>query len=99
MFVKELKQNPMSENEVQRILLRALSDSTYHAEQRYAELPPILQKVVGNPDRMREYARMKESYVKAEIIPKIIQEYRRLPIEISPTSDIKFVCPSIARSI
>lgn len=37
---------------------KAIADSTYHADERFAELPEVVQRAVGSPDQMREMAQM-----------------------------------------
>lgn len=39
----------------------ALRDSTYHAKERFDNLPPVVQRAVGSPDNLRAWA-MDEHY-------------------------------------
>lgn len=43
-------------NESWDMVQRAIADSTYHAEERFEKLPPLLQKVVGSPTTLRNWA-------------------------------------------
>lgn len=38
------------------LVKRALKDSAYHAEERFAELPEVVQEVVGSPSQLHDWA-------------------------------------------
>ena len=43
----------IDEGQAWALALRAISDSTYHAAERFAELPPIIQRAIGSPEALQ----------------------------------------------
>lgn len=44
--------------EAWRLVMRAASNSGYHAQEEYDKLPPLVQKALRGPETLREYAMM-----------------------------------------
>ena len=53
---KLLQPEQMTEAEAWAVISRALSNGLYGAAEEYAKLPPVLQRVVGSPGQLREWA-------------------------------------------
>ena len=51
----------MSPAEAWSLVRKAISDSSYNSDARFKELPPILQRCVGSPNQLRDWARMDET--------------------------------------
>lgn len=64
--IRQLEHHPETETtaaEAWSLVEKAARDATYHAEERFAELPPIVQKCVGSPANLREIAKMEADVV------------------------------------
>lgn len=48
----------VSEAEAWSIVREALRDSTYHADEQFAEFPEIVKRAVTSPDRLREWCQL-----------------------------------------
>lgn len=68
----------MSEAEAWTRIKKALSNGFYGAEEEYAKLPPVLQRLVGSPNRLREWAQMDADTVEAVIGSNIQRSYRAI---------------------
>ena len=68
----------MSEAEAWTRIKKALSNGLYGAEEEYAKLPPVLQRLVGSPSRLREWAQMDADTVEAVIGSNIQRSYRAI---------------------
>lgn len=70
---------------------RALRDSTYHAQERFDALPPLVKKAVGSPDNLRAWG-MDEGYNENVAQSQFIKIYNtvverkhemnRMPVEV-----------------
>ena len=68
----------MSEAEAWTRIKKALSNGLYGAEEEYVKLPPVLQRLVGSPSRLREWAQMDADTVEAVIGSNIQRSYRAI---------------------
>ena len=50
--------------------------SYYNASEKFAELPPILQKIVGSPNQLREWALMNGEVVNSVIQSNFMRSYK-----------------------
>ena len=55
---------------------KALRNATYHAEEEFAALPPVLQRTVGNPSNLKEWAGMEMDTVNSVIQSHVVRNYR-----------------------
>ncbi len=86
--------NPL---EAWALVSKAIQRSGYYAEEEFEKLPPVVQKAVGRPATLREWARIDTNTVntvsqaqflktyKAEV--KREQDYNRLPLEAKKERD------------
>lgn len=58
----------MTEAEAWSIIHAAICDSTYHAQERFDALPPVLQRAVGSPQNLKEWAMMEDGELKLPVI-------------------------------
>lgn len=58
----------MTETEAWSIIHAAICDSTYHAQERFDVLPPVLQRAVGSPQNLKEWAMMEDGELKLPVI-------------------------------
>lgn len=68
--------NEMTEQEAWTYIAKALRNSSYHAEEEFAALPPILQDVVHVPQQLREWARMDEATVQSVVASNLQRSFR-----------------------
>ena len=53
----------LTELEAWHLVRKAISNSNYHADEEFEKLPPVVQKAVGHPSNLREWAMMDSSEV------------------------------------
>lgn len=70
----------MSETEAAAMVLRATENSIYHCNEEFDKLPPILQKVVGNPAMLREWAQLDRSEVQTVVSSNIQRSFRAMKV-------------------
>ena len=49
-------QNEMTESEAWELVRKALSNSSYHAQEEFDKLPPILQRIIGSPTMLKDWS-------------------------------------------
>lgn len=73
------------------MVLKAIKNSTYHADEEYEKLPRIIQKVIGGPQRLTELATMENLNTSVEssnfmrdyrVALETDREIRKLPPEL-----------------
>lgn len=60
------------------LVYKAICNSSYHAEEEFAKLPPMCQKVIGNPANLREMATMDTNAVKSVEQSHFIKTYNTI---------------------
>ncbi|MBQ7792047.1 MAG: hypothetical protein IJ367_00940 [Clostridia bacterium] len=55
---------------------RALQNSGYRADEEFAKLPPLIQRVVGSPNQLREWALMDAEIVQSVISSNFQKSFR-----------------------
>lgn len=73
---KLTKKDEMSEQEAVNLILKACSNSSYHSQEEFNKLPPILQKLVGSPNQLREWAVMDRDVVNSVVSSNLMRSYR-----------------------
>ena len=67
--------NMISETEAWGIVRSAISDSLYHAEDRFEAFPEYVKQMVGSPDRLREWAQMPSDTVSSVVRAEFRRAY------------------------
>lgn len=75
----------LNEMEAWALVYRALGNSTYHSVEEFARLPPLVQKAVGLPDNLREWA-MTENFNADVAGSNFMRVYRQV---VERETDIK----------
>lgn len=70
------KNEQLSEGEAWAQVKKAIRDSTYHSEERYAELPESIQQAIGSAQMLREWAMSDSSEVNTVIMSNFQRSYR-----------------------
>jgi len=65
----------MTELEAWSQVQRAIADSNYHAEERFNALPPIVQKIIGSHNVLREWAMMETETVNSVIQSNFMRSF------------------------
>ena len=93
--IREITQpDEMTEMEAWDMVRRAIS--YYHANEAFANLPPMLQKIVGSPNQLREWALMDVETVNSVIQSNFMRSYRVMAARereyaMLPSSTKKFI--------
>ena len=67
--------NMQNVNEAWDMVQRAIADSTYHAEERFEKLPPLVQKVVGSPTTLRNWGQTDMQTIGTVIYSQFVKTY------------------------
>ena len=70
--------NELSEGEAWHLVKRAIADSGYHAQERYDELPPLIQRAIGGPEMLHVWGQTDSSEVNTVIMSNFQRTYRAL---------------------
>jgi len=65
----------ISETEAWGLVRNAICDSLYHAEERYEAFPEEVKKMVGSPDRLREWGQMPSDTVSSVVRAEFRRAY------------------------
>lgn len=79
--IKKISQNLTSEKKMTEIeawdlVSNALRNSSYNAREEYAKLPPVVQRIVGSPSTLREWAQIDVEQVQTVIASNFQRSYR-----------------------
>lgn len=90
--IDETVSGELNEMEAWSLVSKALRKSSWHSEEAYAELPPLVQKAVGSPQNLRNWATTDIDTVENVIMSNFQRTYRgviaqakqirRMPIDI-----------------
>lgn len=75
------------------MVLRAIKNSTYHADEEYAKLPRIIQRIIGSPQRLTELA-MTENLNTSVESSNFMRDYRAA---IETEKEIKKLPPALRK--
>lgn len=65
----------LSEGQAWALVKRAIQDGNYHSEERFNELPEIVQKAVGSPNMIRQWAMTDSDEVNTVIMSNFQRTY------------------------
>ena len=69
-------QPEMTEGEAWGLVSRALRNSAYDSQREFDALPPRLQRLVGSPNQLREWAMLDADTVQSVIASNFQRSYR-----------------------
>lgn len=75
---KLTQQDEMTEVEAINLIDKALQNSSYHADEEFKKLPPILQRLVGSPNKLREWASMPDAEINTVVYSNLMRSYKVL---------------------
>ena len=76
MIRKLTQQEEMTEQEAVRLILRACSNSTYNSQSEFEKLPPVLKRLVGSPNQLKEWAAMDSDIVNSVVSSNLMRSYK-----------------------
>jgi len=75
--IRKLTQSDqMTEAEAINIIMNATRNSTYNSVEEYKKLPPILQRLVGSPMQLREWAIADSKTINTVVASNLQRSYR-----------------------
>jgi hypothetical protein len=66
----------MTEQEAWNIIYRGICNANYRAKEQFEQMPDILQRLVGSPNQLREWAMMDSNTVKSVISSNLMRSYK-----------------------
>lgn len=80
--IKEIIKNASEENlggaAAWEYICKAASNSIYHSKREFDKLPPLVQRVVGSPAQLKQWAMMDESAFNTTVKREFMKEYKAL---------------------
>lgn len=71
----------LSEMEAWGLVRRAISNGIYNSKEEFDKLPPIIQRVVGEPSMLREWALMDVERVQTVVQSNFMRSYKTAQIQ------------------
>lgn len=75
-IVKLRQPDEMTEMEAWGLVRKAVSNGIYGSKKEFAELPPVLQRLVGSPNQLKEWAMMDEDVVASVVASNFQRSYK-----------------------
>lgn len=66
----------ISEMQVWTMVYKAICNSSYHADEEYTKLPPVVQRAVGSAEQLKNWAAMDNDTVNSVIQSNVLRSYR-----------------------
>lgn len=66
----------MTEQEAWGLVAKALRNGLYGSQEEYDKLPPVIQRIVGSPTQLREWAAMDRETVQSVVASNFQRSYR-----------------------
>lgn len=66
----------LNENEAWALVSKALRNGTYHSDEEFAKLPPLVQKAVGNASNIKNWATSDFETIETVIASNFMRSYR-----------------------
>lgn len=75
--MKNVRHNEeLTEAQAWAMVKKAIGDSGYHAQERFDELPPVIQRAVGNPSMLHQWGMTDSDEVNTVIMSNFQRAYR-----------------------
>jgi hypothetical protein len=76
MLVKINQPEEMTEQEAWQCVAVALRNSAYNSSAEFEKLPPVVQRLVGSPNQLREWSQMDSDTVNSVVASNFQRSYR-----------------------
>lgn len=70
------QQEEMTEQEAVNLIRKACSNSIYDSESEFNKLPPVLQRLAGSPNQLREWAVMDTEVFNSVVSSNLMRSYK-----------------------
>jgi len=89
--IRTLRDDAVPEQEIWIIIRRAISNGRYGYTKEFAKLPSVVQKIVGDPSALREWADLDDEKLNTIIRAQIVKSYqahleREKELDMLPTT-------------
>lgn len=94
----------LTEHEAWELVRQALKNGYYGAQQEFAKLPAVVQKILGGPSQLRDWALLPDEQVGTVIASNFMRSYRaraawESDVEKLPASVRREFLPDVARRL
>ena len=89
----------LSEGEAWALVKRAIQDGNYHAVERFNDLPEIVQRAVGNPNMIQQWAATDSDEVNTVIMSNFQRTYKAILSKQTFTDKVPLQIADIVRGI
>lgn len=76
MIKKAEQKDEMNELEAWTMVSKAIRNSSYHAEEEFAKLPPLVQKAVGSPRQLQNWSQTSLESIETVVQSNFLKTYR-----------------------
>lgn len=103
-YIRKLTEpEEMTEQEAINLILKACSNGYYNSQAEFEKLPPVLQRLVGSPSRLKEWATMDSDVVNSVVSSNLMRSFkavsqREKEIKAIPSS-VKLMIETITESV
>lgn len=70
------QKDEMTEQEAVNLILKACSNSLYNAQSEFDKLPPVLQRLAGSPNQLREWAMMESEVLNSVVSSNLMRSFK-----------------------
>ena len=101
-LILKANNNDMGEGEAWSLVRNAISNGLYGSITEYQKLPPILQRVVGSPDQLEQWAMITDgldTVVQSNVKRAYRQELEKEQFNRSLPSDVKYALSMTQKQI
>ena len=74
-ILSHMQSNEMSEMDAWKLLIKAISRSTYFSREEYDKLPESIQNIVRSPQALHEWAAMDSGQIQSSVFPWFRRAY------------------------
>lgn len=75
-IVKLRRGDEMTEQEAWELVRKATRNGTWGAKEEFEKLPPVIQRLVGSPNQLREWAQMDADVVQSVVASNFQRSYK-----------------------
>lgn len=91
----------LTESDVWNVVKKALRNGIYDAAKEFAKFPPVVKRIVGNPEQLRKWATMDSEVVHSVVASNFQRSYRAISArerEIAKLpADVRALLPEAAK--
>lgn len=75
-IVKIMQPDEMTEMEAWALINKATKNSAWHSAEEFEKLPPVLQRLVGSPNQLKDWSQMDEATVQSVVASNFQRSYK-----------------------